>query len=58
MYKSNKFYVVDFTDSTKFKDYDALQFHFKRNDSKDLLLFSTVKHEEKNMQEIEITNIL
>ncbi len=31
---------------------------FKRNDSKDLLLFSTVKHEEKNMQEIEITNIL
>ena len=33
-YKSNKFYVVDFTDSTKFKDYDALQFHFKRNDSK------------------------
>ena len=33
-YKSNKFYIVDFVDSTKFKTYDSLQFHFKRDDSK------------------------
>ena len=33
-YKSNKFYAVDLTDSTKFKDFDDIQFHFKRNDSK------------------------
>ena len=33
-YKSNKFYAVDITDSTKNKNYSDLQFHFKRNDSK------------------------
>ena len=31
---------------------------FKRNDNKNLLLFSTVKNQEKNMKELEITNIV